>query len=39
MDITPDSVVYWQSGALKINATLVFTWAVMALLVGGSWLV
>lgn len=39
MDITPDSIVYWQSGALKINATLVFTWAVMAILVFGSWLV
>lgn len=39
MDITPDSIVYWQWGALKINATLVFTWIVMAILVLGSWFV
>jgi len=39
MDITPDSIVYWQSGPAKINATLVFTWLVMAILVLGSWLV
>jgi F-type H+-transporting ATPase subunit a len=39
MDITPDSIVYWRSGPFKINATLVFTWLVMAILVLGSWLV
>ena len=39
MNITPDQIVYWQSGLLKLNATIVFTWLTMALLVGGSWLI
>lgn len=39
MRITPDQIIYWQSGPLKLNATIVFTWLTMALLVGGSWLV
>jgi F-type H+-transporting ATPase subunit a len=39
VDITPDTVVYWQAGPVKLNATLVFTWLVMALLGLGSWLV
>ena len=38
MTLTPDSVVYWQAGPVKVNATLVFSWVVMALLVLGSWL-
>ena len=37
--ISPDAVVLWEWGFLRINLTLVFTWAVMALLVAGSWLV
>jgi F-type H+-transporting ATPase subunit a len=39
VEITPDSVVYWQAGPVRIGATLVFTWVVMAILVLGSWLV
>lgn len=41
MEITlsPDNIIYWQSGFVNINATLVFTWVVMILLVGGSWLI
>lgn len=38
MEITPDQVVYWQRGVVAINATLVWTWVVMAVLVAGSWL-
>ena len=38
-EITPDQVVFWQWGWFKLNATIVFTWVVMALLAGGSWLV
>jgi F-type H+-transporting ATPase subunit a len=30
MTITPDAVVYLRWGPLALNATLVFTWAVMA---------
>lgn len=33
MDITPDTIIYWQSGFLKVNATLVFTWLTMLVLV------
>jgi F-type H+-transporting ATPase subunit a len=39
MTISPDSVVLWQWGPLVLNATIAFTWVVMALLVLGSWLV
>lgn len=39
MHITPDTLVYWQAGPVKISATLVFTWVVTAILVLGSWLV
>jgi F-type H+-transporting ATPase subunit a len=36
-DISPDQVVFWQWGPVSVNATLVFTWAVMLLLLLGSW--
>ena len=39
MTITPDSVIYGQWGPLVLNATIVFTWLVMAILTIGSWLV
>lgn len=39
MEITPDVYIYWQWGPIKLNATIVFTWLVMGLLVGFSWLV
>jgi F-type H+-transporting ATPase subunit a len=37
--ITPDQVIIWQWRFVSINATILFTWLVMALLVVGSWLV
>ena len=37
MSITPDNVIYWQFGFIAINATLVFTWLVMAVVALGSW--
>ena len=37
MELTPDTTVYWQWHWVTINATLVNTWIVMALLVGASW--
>lgn len=37
VEITPDEVVLWQWGFISINETIVFTWAVMALLVVLSW--
>ncbi|RRQ21009.1 F0F1 ATP synthase subunit A [Thiohalobacter thiocyanaticus] len=39
MTISPDSVVFWQWGWFSLNATIVFTWGVMALLTLISWLV
>jgi F-type H+-transporting ATPase subunit a len=39
MELSPDAIVYWQWGSVVINATLVFSWLVMAILVGGSWLI
>jgi F-type H+-transporting ATPase subunit a len=37
--ISPDQVIFWQWNFITINATLVYTWLVMAILVIGSWLV
>jgi F-type H+-transporting ATPase subunit a len=38
-DISPDQVVLWQWGGVSLNATLLFTWGIMLLLVAGSFLV
>jgi F-type H+-transporting ATPase subunit a len=38
-DISPDQVVFWQWGVISINATLLFTWGIMVLLVMGSYFV
>ena len=37
--LTPDAIVFAKIGPFEINATLVFTWVVMAILVAGSWLI
>jgi F-type H+-transporting ATPase subunit a len=37
--LSPDDIVVFRVAGLAVNATLVFSWAVMALLVGASWLV
>jgi len=39
VNISPDALVFWRHGALVLNATIVYTWVVMALLVLGAWLV
>jgi F-type H+-transporting ATPase subunit a len=39
MEISPDTVVFWQWGVFKINATIAFTWGIMAFLTAGSWLI
>ena len=38
-DISPDQIVFWQWGWISLNATIVFTWGVMAFMVLGSWLI
>ncbi|MDP1546388.1 MAG: F0F1 ATP synthase subunit A [Anaerolineales bacterium] len=39
MEISPDAIVLWEAGIFKINATILFTWLIMGILVIGSWLV
>lgn len=39
MNLSPDDWVFWQSGFIKLNATIVFTWVVMAVLTFASWFV
>jgi len=39
MRLSPDELVFWQHGVVKLNATIAFTWALMLLLAGGAWLV
>jgi len=39
MRISPDAMVFFQWGPISLNATILFTWCVMALMVLGSWLV
>jgi F-type H+-transporting ATPase subunit a len=36
--ISPDQIILWQMGFAKINATMAYTWLVMALLLFFSWL-
>lgn len=37
--ITPDQMVLWKWGLATLNATILYTWLVMSVLVIGSWLV
>ncbi len=39
MHLSPDEVVFWQHGFLKLNATIVFTWGLMFVLAAGSKLI
>lgn len=39
MTLSPDSIVLWQWGPLKINATIAWTWVVMLLLTGSAWFI
>ena len=39
MRLSPDQMIFWQHGFLKLNGTIVFTWALMFVLVVGSALV
>jgi len=37
--LTPDEMIFWRYGFVRLNATIVFTWAVMLLLTVGSALI
>jgi len=39
MRLSPDQLIFWQHGFLKLNATILFTWALMLLLAAGSKLI
>ena len=39
MHLSPDQVIFWQHGPLKLNATVVFTWGLMLVLTIGSMLI
>ena len=39
MRLSPDEIVFWQHGVFKLNATIVFTWALMIGLAAGSKLI
>jgi F-type H+-transporting ATPase subunit a len=39
MRLSPDEIIFWQQGFFKLNATIVFTWALMLVLVVGSALI
>lgn len=39
MHLSSDESIYWQWGFFNLNLTIVTTWVVMLLMVGGAWLV
>src|SRR5580704_1089413 len=39
MRLSPDQLIFWQHGFLKLNATIVFTWGLMLLLAAVSKLI
>ena len=39
MRLSPDEIIFWQYGFLKLNATIAFTWGLMLVLVIGSKLI
>jgi F-type H+-transporting ATPase subunit a len=38
VQLSPDEIIIWSIGPVTLNATVVFSWVVIVLLVGGSWL-
>ncbi len=39
MRLSPDELIFWQYGVFKLNATIVFTWALMFVLAVGARLI
>ncbi|MGZ8383588.1 MAG: F0F1 ATP synthase subunit A, partial [Nitrospira sp.] len=39
MRLSPDEMIFWQQGFLKLNGTIVFTWGLMLMLAVGSRLI
>jgi F-type H+-transporting ATPase subunit a len=36
MHLSPDHIIFWEYGFVKLNSTIVCTWALMLLLAGGA---
>jgi F-type H+-transporting ATPase subunit a len=39
MHLSPDEIIFWQHGFVKLNATIVFTWGLMLTLTLGATLI
>jgi F-type H+-transporting ATPase subunit a len=39
MPLTPDELIFWHHGFIKLNGTIVFTWGLTFLLTVGSALI
>ena len=39
MRLSPDGMIFWQHGFLKVNGTIVFTWGLMLVMTVGSKLI
>jgi F-type H+-transporting ATPase subunit a len=39
MHLSPDQVIFWHYGVLKLNSTIALTWALMIVLAGGARLI
>jgi F-type H+-transporting ATPase subunit a len=39
MRLSPDEMIFWQFGLIKLNATIVYTWGLMLVLTIGSMLI
>ena len=39
MRLSPDQLIFWQHGFIKLNATIVFTWLIMLVLIIGTKLI
>jgi len=39
MHLSPDEIIVYSTGDITLNATILFTWIVMVILVFGSWLI
>ena len=39
MRLSPDQWIFWQYGFIKLNATILTSWVIMALLSIGAWLI
>jgi len=39
VEISPDAIIVWQWGPVTLNATILYTWLIMALMVLSCWLI